>query len=187
MNESFRKNEQKIQGPMGEENLGESEVDVYKTLKDNVLNGSLSFSELRDRLLELDQKTPSRDACLTNLEFLKDSDIYGIVLKSPETADEYKKFLSFTEFHVAQKLAHENDQNSIFHFQEALKAAEDSGNEGWIAYIKGTLLYMEGKEIPEELIKKSSESGRNSDILRNLNEGLKHRGKPSHTEDYEKE
>jgi hypothetical protein len=51
--------------------------------------------------------------------------------------------------------------------------------------VEGTLMYIDGKEIPEEIQAKVDEQ-RNADILRNFNAGLKERGVPSYWEDYSK-
>ncbi|MFW5853398.1 MAG: hypothetical protein ACOCU8_02095 [Patescibacteria group bacterium] len=159
----------------------------YNSLKEKLFSDSISLEEVRDRLMEWDQATSARDASDENLVFLLDPQIVEYINQHPEAREWYHRFLSFTEFHVAQRLASNNQTDkAIKHFRKALENAQiNQLDEGWAAYVEGSLLYMEGKEIPEELIEKA-ESSRNAQILRNLNEGLKERGTPSYVEDYSK-
>ncbi len=163
----------------------EDEGREYGLLKSGLLDGSLSLEKVRDRLVELDQATPTRDAADENLQFLKDPQIVDYVNQHPDATEGYNHFLSFTEFHVAQRLTLDNPIEAISYFKMALEDARatQSDSESWSAYVKGTLLYMEGKEIPEELIAKAEQS-KNAQILRSFNRGLKLRGFPSYLEDY---
>lgn len=164
----------------------ESERDKYISLKNNLLSRLISLEEMRDKLIEYDQSTSSHDASDENLVFLYDPQIVEYISQHPEAQKEYYGFLSFTEFHVAQRLASSNSTEAIKHFKKASEHAQVSqSDESWEAYLKGTILYMEGKKIPEELIKKAKFS-RNVQILRNFNAGLKERGTPSYIEDYSK-
>lgn len=160
----------------------ESERNNYQSLKEELLKGSISLEQVRDKLVTFDQETASRDASESNLVFLRDTEIVDFVGKHLEANDSYQRLLSFTEFHVGQRRALEAVDTSIEHFKNALENAKDAS---WAAYIEGTLLYMQGKEISEDIISKATD-GRNSIVLRNLNEGLKSRGSPSYTEDYYK-
>lgn len=160
----------------------EGEKNKYDSLKKGLFNGSISLEEVRDKLMEWDQSTPSRDASDENLMFLHDPQIVDYIAQHPETKEGYHNFLSFTEFHVAQRIASSNPTEATEHFRKALESAQV---DHWAAYVEGSLLYMEGKEIPEELIEKA-ESSRNSQILRNFNAGLRERGAPSYMEDYGK-
>lgn len=164
----------------------ESEGNRYDSLKEGLFRGSISLEEIRDRLMEWDQATSSRDASDENLVFLYDPQIIEYVNQHPESREGYHGFLSFTEFHVAQRLASSNPMDAIEHFRKALEKAPVVQSDGsWVAYVEGSLLYMEGKKIPEKLIEKV-ESFRNAQILRNFNKGLKERGAPSYMEDYSK-
>lgn len=164
----------------------EDKKNKYDSLKGDLFNGSISLEEARDKLMEWDQLTSSRDASDENLVFLRDPQIVEYINQHPEAQDKYHGFLSFTEFHVAQRIASNNPVEAIEHFRKALESAKvDKSNDSWAAYVEGSLLYLEGKEIPEELIRKV-ESSRNAQILRNFNAGLKERGAPSYVEDYSK-
>jgi len=155
----------------------------YEVLRSGLFGGSLSFDEVRQRLYEFDQATPTRDASEDNLKFLYDSEVVKFVHDHPETLQGYKSTLSFTEFHVAQRMAWAGSEDAAEHFKKALENTDS--NSSWAAYIAGTLLYAEGKEIPEDLIMKA-DKGRNREILRNFNEGLKLRGVQNYQEDYSK-
>lgn len=160
--------------------------DRYDSLKEDLFSDSISFEEARDKLMGWDQATPSRDASDENLVFLHDPKIVEYINQHPEVRERYHSFLSFTEFHVAQRLADSNPTEATDHFRKALESAnEDQSDDSWASYVEGTLLYMEGKEIPEELIAKAEQS-RNAEILRNFNAGLKERGAPSYMEDCSK-
>jgi len=135
--------------------------------------------------MRLDQSTSARDAALDNLTFLRDEDIVAYIdTQHTDIQDVYHKFVSFTAFHVGQSLALKQDTEALSYFQQALTEAQ-KGNFGssWIAYIEGTVLYLQGKTIPEDLISKVTES-RNAEILRNFNEGLVNRGDSQYKEDY---
>lgn len=158
----------------------ESQENPYISLKKKLLRKEISLIEIRNQLLKMDQKTPTHEAAESNLEFLKDPDIVEFVNSQPDALDNYKRFLSFTEFHIAQLHASENNTDALGHFRSALDSSLD---QNWSAYIQGTILYIQGKEIPEELIL-GTENEKNIQVLRNLNAGLKSRGNPSYREDY---
>jgi hypothetical protein len=161
-------------------------INKYDTLKQKLFSGSISLEETKNLLMEWDQETYSRDASDENLKFLNDPKITEYINQNPEEKEGYHNFLSFTEFHVAQRLTSSNPTEAIEHFKKALENAQmDQSDESWVAYIQGSILYLEGKEIPEELIKKAEQST-NAQILRNFNKGLKERGSPSYMDDYNK-
>lgn len=157
----------------------------YDLLKQEILNGKVSLEEVRDKLIEFDQSSPSRDASESNLKFLLDRSIVDYVHEHPEVLDGYNRLLSFTEFHVAQRLSAVEPIEAIRHFEEAVRVAQKGGDESWISYVQGSLLYMQNQEIPENIIAKV-QIPRNAEILRNLNSGLRERGVPSYMEDYTK-
>ena len=160
----------------------ENKKEVNITLKEKLLNGEISFGFLKDRLLENDQVDLERTASLKNLELLSQLELVGYVKENPEIIEEYYRFLSFTEFHVAQNFIKNNE--SLSYFENALlHAKKGKSDEAWVAYIEGTLLYLKGQPVPEELITKTIVSG-NDLILNNFNNGLKERGIPSYLEDY---
>lgn len=159
--------------------------DFYSSLKEQLLHNNISFLTVRDALMQLDQSTPTRDASIDNLNFLMDEDIVAhIDTQHTDIRDAYHKFISLTSFHVGQSLALKQDTEALSYFQQALTEAQ-KGNFGtsWIAYVEGTITYLQGKNIPEKLILQVTES-RNAEILRNFNEGLKDRGTVEYREDY---
>lgn len=155
--------------------------DKYILLKEGLLNKTISLEEAKDRLLGWDQFSPFREDSENNLKFLLDPDIIGYINQNPETKEYYNRFLSFTEFHVAQRLAMDNEPKAIDHFKKALEIAKTG--DSWSAYIEGVLFYLEGKRIPEELIARV-ELPKNMLILEKLNAGLKKRGSPLYSVDY---
>lgn len=168
------------------ENLPKKEIrnETYNSLKNDLLSNKLSFESFINKLLEIDQSDPGRTASLENLKLLNDPEIVDFIKEKPEIFDVYYRFLSFTEFHVAQINAENGD--CLKYFTDALAHAKDGhGDEAWIAYIEGTLLYMRGQSIPEDIIEKTIVLG-NDRILRNFNKGLQERGVPSYLEDYSK-
>ncbi len=159
----------------------------YKDLKGKLLRGDFSFTAVSEKLMEFDQLLPTRDAADENLKFLYDPEIVNYIHEHPEVNQEYKSILGFTEFHVAQRLGVSGSAEAGEHFKKSLENT-DEGDEGWRAYVEGSVLYSEGKEIPEQLIEVAGKLGkRNADILRNFNAGLKERGHASYLEDYSKQ
>lgn len=171
----------------------EQPKNTYDLLKESMLSGEISLEDVKNELMEMDQSTQDRIASIENLKFLLNPEVVEFVNSKPEYIDGYKSILSFTEFHVAQILAGEQDISALDYFKNALENAKPESS--WAAYIQGTILYMEGKEIPEEIILKAETKNfnegtpqiqRNMQILRNFNKGLKERGHTSYKEDYSK-
>lgn len=156
---------------------------LYAKLKKELLNGEINFEDLIDKLLELDQSTLARSASEDNLKFLFSSEVTDYIQQRQELAEEYYHFVSFTEFHVAQIHALEDTYSATERFRNAFEAACMQSDKSWRAYTEGTLLYMEGKVIPQELID-AVEEPENVQILKNLNQGLVKRGHASYKQDY---
>lgn len=166
------------------EKIPSPQENKYHILKSSFLNGNLSFEEVRNKLLDFDQETNEREASDDNLSFLKDPEIYNLVSKSEDDLNAYHGFLSLTEFHIGQRLAFQNSEEAITFLQNSLNSAETGKmDEGWISYIKGTLIYSTGKEIPQDVIEKV-DNETNKNILEKLNQGLKERGFPDYKLDY---
>ena len=159
----------------------------YKDLKGKLLAGDLSFDLINKKLMEFDQATPTRDAADENIKFLYDPELLQYIQEHPETTGSYKDILGFTEFHVAQRLAIAGSiEEAVKHFKKSLENAADN-NKAWQAYVEGSIMYGEGKEIPLSTIETARGlSQRNADILQHFNAGLSERGKPSYLEDYSK-
>lgn len=163
----------------------ETQKNVFDELRQKLSDGIITSKEFLDNFFVEDQSTTNISVIEKDLEFLCSPYIENYFNSKPEYVDEYKRILSITEFHFAQRLAIENLDGFLIHFQKALDSANDSH---WAAYIQGTIAYLEGKEISEQIIKNAEiphhTDQRNSDILRNFNVCLKQRGKPSYREDY---
>lgn len=70
------------------------------------------------------------------------------------------------------------------HFEKAWELAKPRpAYASWAAYIEGTMLYLQGKRIPEQVIGAVKEEI-NAGVLRRLNRGLKLRGHASYKQDY---
>ncbi len=160
----------------------------YLKIKNDLLSGILSIHDFRGKLLELDQSDCSRVRSINNLEILKDREVINFIFSKndKETEDSYKKFLSFTEFHVGQIELINKNNNGIIHIKEALKLAEESGDDRWISYLKGTVFYLEGKEISEEILDSVKDLDNNYKILKSFNAGLRERGYPDYSIDYQR-
>lgn len=164
----------------------ENEIDPYQEMRKNFLSGTISLPELRDKLLSFDQETSGREASEKNLAFLLDKNIvFHIQSHYPEFIKSYYDFLSFTEFHVAQIKAIDAEDSALLYFKNSLASAENGSSDiKWISYVRGTILYLEGKEIPQNIL--GNTSGRNREVLHHFNEGLRLRGNPLYPEDYRK-
>lgn len=157
---------------------------TYDNLKTKMLKGTYSLEEVRDTLIKFDQQTPGREASVKNLAFLYDPDVRNYIHKqSPEMVSGYQKLVSFTEFHVAQRLAGRDPKRALAHFKSALVMSADDTDPTWLNYIKGTIFYMEGKRIPQSLIDKVTQK-ENAAVLERLNQGLATYGTPDYARDY---
>lgn len=163
-----------------------SKENIYSSLKQGLLSGARSLEQVRNELVDMDQRTSLHEAAILNLEFLRDIEVVEFVFSHPESREGYERLLSLTEFHVAQRQAIEGNPGAVGHFQAALEASLSvTGNGAWTAYVKGTILYMQGGTIPENIIAEVVDE-KNVQVLKNLNDGLQHRGHPSYKEDYRK-
>ena len=159
----------------------------YLKIKNDLLSGDLPVSDFRDKLLKLDQSDFSRIKSIHNLEILKDPEVVNFIFSKndKEIEDSYKKLLSFTEFHVGQIELTNKNNNGALHIKEALKLAEETnGDDRWINYLKGTVCYLNGAKIPEEILEMVKDSNNNHKILESFNSGLKERGYPNYSVDY---
>ncbi len=76
-----------------------------------------------------------------------------------------------------------DEYSALPYFKSALNSAEKGYSEKWKNYVFGTVTYLEGREIPENIIN-GSNMGNNAEILRNFNKQLKRRGGPDYKNDY---
>ena len=158
----------------------------YLKIKNDLLSGILSIHDFRGKLLELDQSDCSRVRSINNLEILKDREVINFIFSKndKETEDSYKKFLSFTEFHVGQIKLMDKNIEGLDHVKKALDLAEEAGDDDrWINYLKGTCLYLNNQKIPTDIID-GVDLGNNHKILEAFNAGLKERGHPDYFLDY---
>jgi hypothetical protein len=159
----------------------------YLKIKEDLLSGALSIYDFRDQLIELDQSDSSRVKSINNLELLRDPEVVAFIFSKNDQEIErsYKRFLGFTEFHVGQIELTNKNNNGALHIKEALKLAEETnGDDRWINYLKGTVCYLNGQKIPEEILEMVKDSNNNHKILESFNSGLKKRGYPDYSIDY---
>lgn len=156
-------------------------------LKNQLLRGEIGLLEFRSKILELDQSSPDRKNALENLNLLSSPDLAEYINNQDESIKKgFLRLKGFTEFHVFQIKAGQNDPNAVNILEQALEdyeAGKDEHSESFTNYIKGTLLYMQGQEIKNEILEKVKEEN-NLKILKRMNSGLKTRGFPSYSEDY---
>jgi len=165
----------------------EGKKNTHQEIKDDLLSESISFASFRDKLIELDQSDSSRTKSIDNLELLKDEDVTNFIFSKNdlELEKKYKNLLSFTEFHVGQIKLSNKGEDGVVHIKEALNLAEESeADNRWINYLKGTYLYLNNQEIPEDILDGAKDMGNNSRILESFNKGLKERGYPDYLVDY---
>ncbi len=166
------------------ENLESLENNKYYELKQLLIGGKISFIKLREILLEFDQSTSDRRAAKENKTFLLDPEVSAVLSNNEESKYGYYRFLGFTEFHIAQQAAITDSEKCVDYLKKSIEfSTKGNSEDGWLAYLEGTLLYVEGQTIPESVISRVT-SVKNKDILRRLNSGLENRGKPSYSEDY---
>ncbi len=164
------------------------QTEDHKKLKQMLIDKKINFENVRDKLLELDQNDIYRTTSESNLDFLLDPEVIKYVESSSDSDKNiYHNFLSLTEFHVGQRVVEDSKEVAINHFKNALSSYEKCNEQScsWSNYIKGTICYLEGNKIDEEIIYSIDEFA-NASILENLNHGLKTRGYPSYMEDYSK-
>jgi hypothetical protein len=139
--------------------------------------------ELRDFLEEvfkLDQSTSDRGnakECYRRLQS-KESEFVGSVIE-----DAYWNAVSLELFHMAQIAAYdENDDQARDHFLKALDAAKKGSGDEWIAYIEGTIYYLDNNQAGLEQIMNRADG--NVHVLQRFLAGLKRRGTPNYKTDY---
>ena len=162
----------------------------YTTLKKDLLDGTISPKEARDKLITADQSTGDRKAALSNLDFLEDSDIKNFINNQQEDIKKsYYQLLSLTELHVGQTNLFEGKNEAGLQFWKQALAHEYEANAfpENIGYKRGTIAYLE-KDIGtlEDSIAQLDSKTRNCQILMNMLKGLKERGYPDYFSDYRK-
>lgn len=131
-------------------------------------------------VFESDQSDPERkDApeCYAKLKS-RERDFIG----SP-VEDEYWDAVSFEIFHIGQSKALAGDpQGAKSILLEAREAAEKGMSDEWLAYIEGTLEYLDNdKEALKQTMHRVKD---NKPVLQRLLTGLEKRGSPNYRMDY---
>ena len=165
---------------------------IYTKLKQKLLSGELSLLDFRNKLIDLDQSTLDRKYSLQNLELLSDPEVISFIKEQEEKIQKrYYNFLSFTEFHVGQYFACENqdEEKTLEHFKKSLEAFEkgevdEDYRQEWGIYVNGTIAYFE-KDMGalRESVRLLGEK-KNAQVLSRLLQGLEKRGEPNYLEDY---
>lgn len=140
-------------------------------------------SELRnflEKIFELDQSTPHRsnaEECYQKL-LSKQDEFVGSVIE-----DEYWNAVSLELFHMGQIEAHnENIEQARNYFEKSLVAAKKGFSDAWLAYIEGTIHYLDNDQAGLEQVMNRADD--NVHVLQRFLEGLKKRGVPNYKEDY---
>lgn len=138
---------------------------------------------LRDFLEEvfkLDQSTSDRGnakECYRRLQS-KENEFVGSVIE-----DEYWDAVSLELFHMAQITAcDENVDQARDQFLKALEAAKKGSGDEWVAYIEGTIYYLDNNQAGLEQV--MSRADGNVHVLQRFLTGLKKRGAPNYKADY---
>lgn len=142
--------------------------------KENELRGFL------EEIFTLDQSTPHRsnaEECYQRL-LSKQDEFVGSAVE-----DEYWNAVSLELFHMAQIEAHnENVEQSRNYFSRALEAAKKGFSDEWLAYIEGTMYYLDNNQVGLEHVMNQADD--NIHVLQRFLDGLKKRGAPNYKEDY---
>jgi len=96
----------------------------------------------------------------------------------------YWHSLSFELFHLAQQALFQQNEDAKALLNESLSAAHQGYDKPWIAYIEGTINYLENN--PEHLQQNIPLAGGNHVTLKKLLMGLEERGYPNYFVDYGK-
>lgn len=167
------------------EKLSSNTVLTHNEIKAGLLSGNIRLEDARLIILDIDQRSPEHIDAYENLKLLLDPEIVDLINTIDESRKQYYyRLLSLTEFHVAQieVLVKGDVSRSLEHFRNAYSVSLKYDAVEWTSYIDATILYLEGKEIPEILIQNCND--KNKQILIRMNAGLKKRGFPLYTEDY---
>lgn len=158
-------------------------------LKEKLLAGKMLPNEIFEKMLILDQSTPDRRQAFANYELLTDDRVaIFIQTQSPENQSAYYKILGFTEFHLGQIKALEDQSGSeaLKFFKASLEHAHQGHeDEEWTSYVVCTVAYFD--ENLEELNQASLSPeiiGNNRKIVENMKKGLRERGSMNYREDY---
>lgn len=137
-----------------------------------------------EQIFRLDQKTPSRtnaSECYKKLKS-RERDFIGT-----EIEKEYWNKLSLELFHLGQTEAIKNQNTQAKeYFLEAQEAAKKGIDDAWLAYIEGTLFYLENNitGIKQTINRIADKFPANIRILQSFIKGLKERGYPNYEKDY---
>lgn len=144
------------------------------TSKENELRNFLEV------IFKLDQSTPDRsnaEECYQRL-FSKQNEFVGSAVEV-----EYWNAVSLELFHMAQLQAHnENSEQARNYFSKALEAAKKGFSDEWLAYIEGTIYYLDNNQAGLKQV--LNRANQNIHVLQRFLVGLKKRGAPNYKEDY---
>lgn len=134
-------------------------------------------------IFELDQSDTARSKakeCLERLES-READFVGSSLE-----DAYWNEVSLESLHIGQTEAIMNGdmEKSRKYFLKAKAAAEKGISDAWLAYIDGTLRYLDNDKVG--LIETMDRAAENRSVLQKFLDGLNERGAPDYKVDYTK-
>lgn len=155
----------------------------YDQLRENVVSGTATIEQVRDALVAIDKERTGAYSPEENLAFLQDETVKNTFLEDEGSIEKYNQLLSLTQFQCGQEYALKESPQAFEFLNDALDTAQKFSNPAWAAYLQGTILYLLGKQIPEQII--ATTKGSNRIILAKFNEGLAQRGNiPLYKQDY---
>lgn len=133
---------------------------------------------------KLDQSTRHRvhaPECLRRLKE-RESEFIGT-----QHENRYWHEITFEAFHCAQiNLQAQNTESAINYLRESLEAAIQYGDDWWTDYVEATFHYLKNNpEGVENAIKRGNADKENLQIMKNMLKGLRARGFPDYTQDYD--
>ena len=191
-----RKNVERLYSQLGVTPRGEISNEILtenlRVLKENLVAQG-SSEDIRTRLADIERRvvSNSRDKAKGILRVIDDPEVEHFMLRQETGVTEhYYKLLSVTYFQIAQQVlidgSAQMERYAVFELETALRRARSGKAEAdWVAYIQGTISYLRGDVISQEII--DTAGVENARILSRLNAGLAQRGRPSYKDDYSAE
>jgi hypothetical protein len=141
----------------------DSRKELYQTLKQELLSGKKTPEQVKLILVSgLDQKSLKREAAFDNVAFLEDSEVKNFFEhQDNETFKTYKRVLSGEYWHSGQieALHNQDTKKAAQYFLKARQLFSECGfrdekDSGYLTYIEATCLYLQNKEIPQNLLER---------------------------------
>lgn len=189
---------------VGEMHNDEDVRTPQKNLKKQYLGGEIDHLEFLEELFKLDQEDIDRSHAARNSEILDDPSVAGKLETADDPLIRIKRLQdqALYEFHKAQICALDNDPNSLdavnraialrkqaYNEMSTLPEGENEQEEALILYFRATGDYLQGDlnalQRDYDFLQSKDPDSRNTRIIRSLLEGLRRRGTPAYSEDYQ--